>query len=533
MKKIKLIKIVVAMSLIFVALISILINYSSRVVSMRKEQFDSGVKRSLFRVARSMEIEETYQGLRNDLHSIGSSAIDRDLNMGPTDSLMILNDSIYSDKDDRQQQPAGLVRHAIKDNGGLTLGRRPPGQHQEFSDNMKRELKKRYVYQQELLNRIIYTILYSTSETPIEERINFKNLDSRIRAELVNEGIDMPYHFEVSNQAGRVLYRCPDYTDEGADHSYKQVLMPNNSSDNIGILTVSFPSINRYIYQSARYIVTAIVFMLILAVMFAYTVRVTFRQRRLGEMQTDFVNNMTHELKTPVASISLAAQMLTDDSVSKTPQLTDHLSQVISDETRRLQLLVDKVLQTSLLEGKRMALKQQELNLNEIIEDVVGTFRIKAEEKGGTIRTDLRAENAWVRGDEVHLTNVLFNLMENAVKYRREQEPLRISVSTQNRHDRLLLTIADNGIGIRKENLKKIFEKFYRVHSGNKHDVKGFGLGLAYVRNIVRLHRGQIAAESEPGSGTKFTITLKTIKSGSKAKLRERLLALAKRPFGK
>lgn len=520
MKKQKLIIVVVAMALIFVALISMLVSYSNRVVSMRKEQFDSSVRRSLFRVARSMEIEDTYQGLKNDLHSLGNHDLEKDLGMGRADSLMILTDSIYSDKAGRMRAAAtggvggtGLVRHAGKEQSGLTFAMRSRRRYPELSEQMRSELKKRYVYQQELLNRIIYTILYSTSEQPLEERINFKNLDSRIRAELVNEGIDMPYHFTVSNQAGRVLYQCPDYTDEGADHSYKQVLMPNNSPSNVGILTVSFPSINRYIYKSTRYLVTAILFMLILAVMFGYTIRVTFRQRRLGEMKTDFVNNMTHELKTPVASISLASQMLNDPTLTKSEQMTSHLSGVISDETKRLQRLIDRVLQTSLLEGKRMALKQEELNLNDMVEDVAGTFHLKVEEKGGTIETDLQAANPWVCGDEVHLTNVLFNLMENAVKYSREDEPLRLKVTTRNRHDHLVLTIADNGIGIRKENLKKIFEKFYRVHSGNKHDVKGFGLGLAYVKNIVELHRGHIAVESEPGKGTKFVITLRTIKN--------------------
>ena len=520
MKKQKLIIVVVAMALIFVALISMLVSYSNRVVSMRKEQFDSSVRRSLFRVARSMEIEDTYQGLKNDLHSLGNHDLEKDLGMGRADSLMILTDSIYSDKAGRMRAAAtggvggtGLVRHAGKEQSGLTFAMRSRRRYPELSEQMRSELKKRYVYQQELLNRIIYTILYSTSEQPLEERINFKNLDSRIKAELVNEGIDMPYHFTVSNQAGRVLYRCPDYTDEGADHSYKQVLMPNNSPSNVGILTVSFPSINRYIYKSTRYLVTAILFMLILAVMFGYTIRVTFRQRRLGEMKTDFVNNMTHELKTPVASISLASQMLNDPTLTKSEQMTSHLSGVINDETKRLQRLIDRVLQTSLLEGKRMALKQEELNLNDMVEDVAGTFHLKVEEKGGTIETDLQAANPWVCGDEVHLTNVLFNLMENAVKYSREDEPLRLKVTTRNRHDHLVLTIADNGIGIRKENLKKIFEKFYRVHSGNKHDVKGFGLGLAYVKNIVELHRGHIAVESEPGKGTKFVITLRTIKN--------------------
>ena len=516
MKNKKLIIVVVLMGLIFVALFSMLVSYSSRVVNMRKEQFDASVARSLFRVARSMEIEETYRGLRNDLRSTGNADLEKGLKTGPADSLLILNDSIYSDKQTTNHQTGGstgnqLIRHANKAQSGLTFGQRPRRPRHEFSDEMKSELKKRYVYQEELLNRIIYNILYSASETPLEERINFRNLDGRIKSELTNEGIDIPYHFTVSNTSGRVLYQCPDYTDEGADHSYKQVLMPNNSAGNVGVLTVSFPSINRYIYKSSRYLVTAILFMIILAVMFGYTIRVTFRQRRLSEMKTDFVNNMTHELKTPVASISLASQMLNDASVTKSEQMTERLSGVIRNESKRLQRLIDRVLQTSLLEGKRMALKEQELNLNEMVDDVAETFNIKVEENGGTIETALKAADPWVYGDEVHLTNVLFNLMENAVKYRREDEPLHLKVSTVNKHGHLLLTIADNGIGIKKENLKKIFEKFYRVHSGNKHDAKGFGLGLAYVKNIIELHHGHIVAESELGKGTKFIITLPSI----------------------
>jgi two-component system, OmpR family, phosphate regulon sensor histidine kinase PhoR len=332
--------------------------------------------------------------------------------------------------------------------------------------------------------------------------------------EFAHNGIDTPYHFTVTNASGRVLYQCPDYTDEGADHSYKQVLMSNNSPSNTAVLTVNFPSIDRYIYKSARYVIVSVVFIVILLAVYVYMIRMVLRQRKLSEMKNDFVSNMTHELKTPVASISLASQMLVDESVPKTPAMTSHLSNVISDETRRLQRLVDRVLQTSLFENKKMSLKHDDLDLNTMADDVASTFALKIEEKGGSITTDLRAENPVITGDEVHITNVLFNLMENAVKYRREDEPLHITVSTENRHDNVVVTIADNGIGIKKENLKKIFEKFYRVHSGNKHDVKGFGLGLAYVRNIVQLHHGHIHAESELGKGTRFIIVLPTVPAG-------------------
>ena len=503
------------MGIVFIALISVIISFHNRMTSMRKEQFDASVSRSLFRVARAVEMDETLKELKMDLHSIGSQEIDDSLRADDMNDGSIFGDTLSTSlrSQKRRQSSSGLISHNATGKG-LTLQGRDFRSKYEFSDKMQAELKKRYIYQQQQLNRVIYSILYSSSNTPIEERIDFRKLDNFIRVEFAHNGIDTPYHFTVTNASGRVLYQCPDYTDEGADHSYKQVLMSNNSPSNTAVLTVNFPSIDRYIYKSARYVIVSVVFIVILLAVYVYMIRMVLRQRKLSEMKNDFVSNMTHELKTPVASISLASQMLVDESVPKTPAMTSHLSNVISDETRRLQRLVDRVLQTSLFENKKMSLKHDDLDLNTMADDVASTFALKIEEKGGTITTDLRAENPVITGDEVHITNVLFNLMENAVKYRREDEPLHITVSTENRHDNVVVTIADNGIGIKKENLKKIFEKFYRVHSGNKHDVKGFGLGLAYVRNIVQLHHGHIHAESELGKGTRFIIVLPTVPAG-------------------
>lgn len=500
------------MGLVFVALISVIIDFHNRMTSLRKEQFDAGVSRSLFRVARAMEMDETLKELKIDLHSIGSREIDDSLRTDPMTDEHLFGDTLPPAHVKGLKKSARLISHNVNPNG-LTLVRKDLRNKYEFSDEMRAELKKRYIYQQQQLNKVIYSILYSSSNTPIEKRLNFNKLDNFIKAEFVHNGIDIPYHFVVTNANGRVIYRCADYTDQGSDHCYKQVLMANNSPSNTALLTVNFPSIDRYIYKSARYVVVAVIFITILLAVYIYMIRMVLRQRKLSEMKNDFVSNMTHELKTPVASISLASQMLTDNSISKSPQMTAHLTSVIRDETKRLQRLIDRVLQTSLFEGKKIAMKQSELNLNTMVDDVASTFALKVEEKGGTIVTNLRAPNPAIIGDEVHLTNVLFNLMENAVKYRREDVPLKIAVSTENKHNNVVVTIADNGIGIRKENLKKIFEKFYRVHSGNKHDVKGFGLGLAYVRNIVQLHHGHIYAESEPLKGTKFIIILPTIKN--------------------
>ena len=243
--------------------------------------------------------------------------------------------------------------------------------------------------------------------------------------------------------------------------------------------------------------------------MFLYTIIVAFRQKKLTEMKNDFINNMTHEFKTPISSISLAAQMLNDNSVRKSPKMLEHISNVINDETKRLRFQVEKVLQMSMFDRQKATLRLQDIDANVAIANIVHTFKLKVEKYGGSITADLDAEDAIVDVDEMHFTNVIFNLLDNAVKYRKDDNALKLRVSTRNLSgERLEITVADNGIGIRKDDLKKVFEKFYRVSTGNRHDVKGFGLGLAYVHKMISEFGGDITAESELGKGTKFIIIL-------------------------
>ena len=188
--------------------------------------------------------------------------------------------------------------------------------------------------------------------------------------------------------------------------------------------------------------------------------------------------------------------------------MLSHLSTVIYDETKRLRFQVEKVLQMSMFDQKKATFKKHEIALNELVEGVINTFTLKVEANGGVINSHLNAKKSKVYVDEMHFTNVVFNLMDNAVKYKRDDTNIMLNVSTWNDDKNVFLSIEDNGIGIKHENLKKIFEKFYRVHTGNRHDVKGFGLGLAYVKKMVDLHKGTIHAESEVGKGTKFIIKL-------------------------
>ena len=254
--------------------------------------------------------------------------------------------------------------------------------------------------------------------------------------------------------------------------------------------------------------IPAIAFTIILFVTFVFTIYVIFRQKKVTEMKNDFINNMTHEFKTPISSISLAAQMLSDQSIKKSEAMYESLSRVINDETKRLRFQVEKVLQMSLYDRDNIAFKQKVLDANVLLEGVIKTFNLKVTQNGGEISSDLQAENASIYVDEMHFTNVIFNLMDNAVKYKRDDVALHLNVRTWNAGNKINISIEDNGIGIQKDDLKHIFDKFYRVHTGNKHDVKGFGLGLAYVKKIVSLQKGTIHAESEYGQGTKFIITL-------------------------
>ena len=221
---------------------------------------------------------------------------------------------------------------------------------------------------------------------------------------------------------------------------------------------------------------------------------------------------MTHELKTPIASISLAAQMMADNSIEKSPQMINHLSTVVNDESKRLRFLVEKVLQMSMFDKKKAVFKKRQLDLNEMVEAIANTFTLRVEHTGGKIYTEIEAVDSAIYVDEVHFQNAINNLFDNAVKYRKPEEPLNIYIKTWNTADHLCLSIRDTGLGIKRDNLKKIFDKFYRVHTGNRHDAKGFGLGLAYVKKIIELHDGEIRVDSELGKGTRFTIKLPIIR---------------------
>lgn len=509
----------VIMGLSFVVLLGLQLTYIQEMANMKKEQFDESVNRALYQASRNLELNQTLRYLEKDVNeterrayvqdSVGTRSGDPDdgtIQQSHQYSVAGKDGTIYSSFELKtlatrpSQMPKAMILRT--DRNSIS----------EASKSLQEIVKNRYVYQKALLDEVVYKILYQASEKPLKERINFRLLDQDIKAELMNNGINIPYHFTVSTQDGREVYRCPDYTGDGDEYTYSQLLFRNDPSNKVGVVKIHFPDMSSYIYSSIRFMLPSVVFTLVLLVTFIFTIAVIFRQKRYSEIKNDFINNMTHELKTPIASISLAAQMLNDNSVTKSQQMMAHLGGVINDETKRLRFLVEKVLQMSMFDKKKAVFKKKNLDLNEMVETVAKSFSLRVEHTGGKIYTEIEAVDSAIYVDEMHFQNVIFNLMDNAVKYSKPDKPLDIYLRTWNDENHLYLSIRDTGLGIKKENLKKIFDKFYRVHTGNVHDAKGFGLGLAYVHKVVELHDGEIKVESEFGKGTTFTIKLPVIR---------------------
>lgn len=500
------------MGISFLSLLYLQISYIEEMAEMRNEQFDEAVKRALLSVSKDVESEEVERWLREDITRLERQAYDEGVQSRQGTSANPVQQQYIAGADStpRVLRPFSVSQPEVP---RVSISRNHRSRSlPQMSRSMADLLKNRYVYQRALMDEVVWRMIYYASDRQLADRINYHNLDQYLRAGLVDNGINLSYHFKIVDVDGREIYRCSDYVDTGNKSLYTQPLFVNDPPNRMSTLQVHFPGKAGYIFDSVSFMIPSVIFTVVLLVTFVFTIYVIFRQKKLTEMKNDFINNMTHEFKTPISTISLAAQMLNDPSLSKSPSMFAHISGIINDETKRLRFQVEKVLQMSMFDRQKAILKMKEVDANELIYGVVNTFHLKVEKFNGKIEPDLMADNPFVFVDEMHITNVIFNLMDNAVKYRNPDIDLELKVSTWNEGDKLMIAIQDNGIGIKKEDLKKIFEKFYRVHTGNVHDVKGFGLGLAYVKKIIADHKGTIKAESEFGHGTRFIISLPVMK---------------------
>ena len=271
-------------------------------------------------------------------------------------------------------------------------------------------------------------------------------------------------------------------------------------------LVIVVPNYNSYIFQSLGWMIAgAILFTVIIITAFFLTIRTLLRQKKLGDMKNDFINNMTHELKTPLATISLAVDALKNEKVLSNPEKHNYFTGMIKDENKRMNKHVESILQAAQMDRQEVQLNKRDIHVHEIIKNVLNNLQLQIEEKHGKVEVQLNAASDLMEADEVHLTNLINNLVDNALKYSKD-DSFQLKISTKNIGKSIRIQVEDHGIGMNKETLARVFEKFYRAHTGNVHNVKGFGLGLSYVKTMVEAHEGKVKADSVVGKGSTFTI---------------------------
>ncbi|HEY9113383.1 MAG TPA: HAMP domain-containing sensor histidine kinase [Bacteroidales bacterium] len=371
-----------------------------------------------------------------------------------------------------------------------------------FNSNMAKNAlsKLNYIYPEQEVGNFLFS-----KKDQIDSIISYELRDHRIKTE---------YEFGIYNPAtnSMILQKTGKYPEELVRESYVFNLSPLGSLYSFpNKLLIFFPNEKSFVVRQLWELFTVSVFLfLVIIVSFSFSIYIINRQKRLSVMKNDFINNMTHEFKTPISTIALACEALKDKDVQKSDIIYNNYVTVIGEENHRLSTMAEQILQTAVIEKGQLRLRIILVNMHDIIQDAVKSKNISAIEKGGSIDLQLKATNPYVEGDKIHLTNVIINLIDNALKYNVNQ-PLLV-INTVNNEDSLLIRVKDNGIGISKSNQKKIFEKLYRVPTGNLHDFKGFGLGLSYVKATIELHHGSVSVDSEPGKGSIFTIKIPTKK---------------------
>ncbi len=354
------------------------------------------------------------------------------------------------------------------------------------------------------------------SPLPVAERIELSVLDELLVVELRNRGVTLDFDYGIFDTRQRSFvitqqFNCPDGGMQQIENleplkntAFRVPLFP--ADFNVpGYLMVHFPGQVGYIWRSVwPTLMGTILFTGIVIYSFAYTIFVIFRQKKLSEIKTDFINNMTHEFKTPIATISLAVDSITSPAIASQPERVRRFADIIKAENRRMNSQVEKVLQMALLDRNQIEINQRPVNVHDLLEKATDHMSLQVDHRGGTIICEYRAASPVILADETHLSNVFHNLLDNANKYSPDQPDITVRTSDNDQH--IEIEIEDKGIGMTQEDKKRIFDKFYRVHTGNLHDVKGFGLGLSYVKKIVDLHKGSIKVKSEPGKGSRFIL---------------------------
>ncbi len=357
--------------------------------------------------------------------------------------------------------------------------------------------------------------LHNFEENTISDIYNYKEMQNKIKLALEKYGLnDLPFEFAIADKKGNIEMKSKKFEDVFSDEintlQARITVIPSDIMEPTGpfeTIIIVAPNIRYYLLRSLLWVIVGVVlFIIVVLAAFFITIRSLMTQRKLVEIKRDFINNMTHELKTPLATISLAVDALKSTKVNTDPKSVDYFSNIIKEENIRMNKHVETILQAAQLDKRENELNKQEVELHDLILGVVDSFKLQLEGKPSNVQTILEANPSTIKVDEEHLLHVLSNLIDNSIKYSKSE--IDITIQTKTLNNKTCIRIIDKGIGMDANARKHIFEKFYRAHSGNVHDVKGYGLGMSYVKWVIDSHKGQITVHSEIGLGTAIEIIL-------------------------
>ncbi len=530
---------VILASIALIGLITIQLYWTQNLFKLKEEQFQQNVQTALTNVAKQLEYKETLSAISLDVAS--SKNKNQQLFIKSENGEIRFNYKAFSDSTGLflyDEDNEYIIRNSsiiFEDSAGLTdyeisvksKNILPSLSNRNEADDYiipKENLSTSYTANKKInkiLSRIdfiedIVNKLLNLSK-PIKQRVNSVNLDSLIQINLKEQGITAAYNFEIyvlnkgmylpDDKIGWAFKNEKKPANEVLNANYVQKLFPNDLAPNSSYLLLAFPSQSSYLLANmSKILLSSSIFIILIIICFTYSISTILKQKKLSDVKTDFINNMTHELKTPISTIRLATEVLSEPNVVLEENKAKRYIKIIDEENKRLNEQVQKVLQIAQLDKGDFKLKKDLVDIHFIINKSVDHLKLQIEKRAGDLNLQLNAIKSIVEGDDVHLTNIIYDVLDNANKY--SPDSPQILLKTENLSDNIIITIQDEGIGMDKKTQKRIFEKFYRLPTGDIHNVKGFGLGLSYVYKIVAMHNGKIEVISALGEGTMLKIIL-------------------------
>lgn len=502
------------MSFALIGLTAFQVYWINNALDLNRKAFHENAMSSLRRVVNDLERRETIQATSTSISAFFSDSTsfqnkdfiykNEDFNTNGKEYVLIEDDTILLSKENLELVALPESKKKITQEGAENQPVKLRLEKDSFTVSI--DAQRKFISKRSMVNVVMEQLV---NPNEINERISEPLVDSLLNIALTENGIEIVFEFIIWDSSKDSVVMSYEKTDAELikQSEFRAALFPGDLIANSNFLVLNFPGATTYLYRQIWMTLAAsILFIGIIVSCFSYAILIIFRQKKLSEMKNDFINNMTHELKTPIATVGLAVEALNEKEMRNNENTVLRYLSMIQEENLRLSDHVEKVLQSAILDKESFELKYEKLNLHQTINSAMDKTVMQLEDRAGTVINLLDAENDKIEGDEFHLTNVFLNVIDNAIKYSKDK-PL-VQIKSYNSNGFICIEILDEGIGMSKGTVNQIFDKFYRVPTGNRHDVKGFGLGLSYVKTIVEKHGGTIEVSSELGKGSNFIIKL-------------------------